>query len=490
MQLVLDDAGSAPGRRPTLLIFVLDWFHDEGFAEYLSVRHWRRLPSRVEVAVYRALQLCADLGCTATFYVPGNIASSFPHVIVRIREAGHELGLLGAEPGDLSEVLEEQQEQAWQRVLQARAVLENVAGMRVQLFAAPWPVRGQVWWRHRLAAGGFVHDASVVVVAAGRSMPSHTIIPSWCLDVEQPRLVGLPRKVLRRHYDRLLGELPGHLRGAIGLRQALGLAAPETLPGAGTSAEVSAVDAAASPGPLSRPGLPRLALVVPLKDERDGLPSLLRELMVVRQRFAEQVDWQWIFVDDGSADGGFEFLQGELGQQPGIVLLRHPHNRGIAAALQTGFQASDAEWLASIDADLSYDPLELLAMLPLLTGADVVTASPYHRRGGVKNIPAWRLLLSRGLSQLYRWLLRRDIATWTSCCRVYRASSVRGLSVMHPGFLGTAELLIRVLRRGGVVREHPCVLEARLFGISKMKVVRTIGGHLRLLWQVLRGHIH
>jgi len=40
---------------------------------------------------------------------------------------------------------------------------------------------------------------------------------------------------------------------------------------------------------------------------------------------------------------------------------------------------------------------------------------------------------------------------------------------------------VRVLRRGGRVAEHPCVLEARLFGVSKMKTLRTIGGHLRLL---------
>ena len=44
-------------------------------------------------------------------------------------------------------------------------------------------------------------------------------------------------------------------------------------------------------------------------------------------------------------------------------------------------------------------------------------------------------------------------------------------------------------RRGGRVAEHPCVLEARLFGVSKMKTLRTVRGHLGLLWQVVRGRI-
>jgi hypothetical protein len=34
--------------------------------------------------------------------------------------------------------------------------------------------------------------------------------------------------------------------------------------------------------------------------------------------------------------------------------------------------------------------------------------------------------------------------------------------------------------------EHPAVLEVRLLGHSKMKVFRTIGGHLRLLWRMAR----
>ena len=41
-----------------------------------------------------------------------------------------------------------------------------------------------------------------------------------------------------------------------------------------------------------------------------------------------------------------------------------------------------------------------------------------------------------------------------------------------------------MLRRGGRVVEHPCTLEARLLGFSKMRVLRVVLGHLRLLAQV------
>jgi hypothetical protein len=56
-----------------------------------------------------------------------------------------------------------------------------------------------------------------------------------------------------------------------------------------------------------------------------------------------------------------------------------------------------------------------------------------------------------------------------------------GLQVREGGFLGVAEMLGRLDLGGGRVVECPAVLEVRLLGRSKMKTLRTIGGHLRLL---------
>jgi dolichol-phosphate mannosyltransferase len=81
------------------------------------------------------------------------------------------------------------------------------------------------------------------------------------------------------------------------------------------------------------------------------------------------------------------------------------------------------------------------------------------------------------------------VHTWTACFRAYRRAAVADLPLVNPGFLGTAELLVRVLRRGGVVREHPCELRTRQFGQSKMRVMRTALGHLRLLANVALGRI-
>jgi dolichol-phosphate mannosyltransferase len=233
---------------------------------------------------------------------------------------------------------------------------------------------------------------------------------------------------------------------------------------------------------VPRGDAPRLCVVVPLKDEERGVPGLLVELRALADDLADVARVEYVLVDDGSGDRTWDLLQQGVGSLPRAKAVRHQHNLGVAAAIRTGVLATDSALVASIDGDLSYDPRELRPMLALLQqGADVVTASPYHPRGGVRNVPGWRLFLSRGLSLAYRALLGSPIRTWTACFRVYRRAAVAELPLANPRFLGTAEWLVRVLRRGGRVAEHPCVLEARLFGVSKMKTLRTIGGHLRLL---------
>ena len=145
------------------------------------------------------------------------------------------------------------------------------------------------------------------------------------------------------------------------------------------------------------------------------------------------------------------------------------------------------EVACSIDCDCSYDPNELKPMVQLLgDGVDLVTASPYHPLGSVRNVPQWRLALSGCACSLYRFATGRKLYTFTACMRVYRRSSVLSVKVKNPGFLGVAELLSRLALDGKRIAEHPATLEVRIFGQSKMKVARNILDHLGLLSELAR----
>jgi len=317
----------------------------------------------------------------------------------------------------------------------------------------------------------------------------------WELDPEQPRLNTGSLLTRVRHYrnlDKMEWVLEDYFRTfeINSIAQYLGLhndparsavapepAQPEPL------APIPLRLATAPPaGEPSRPARVPVTVVVPCFNEERSLVYLGNTLRNVAAALSQDYAVSFLFVDDGSRDGTWELLGRLFGSRPDCTLVAHDSNRGVAAAILTGLRAARTEVVCSIDCDCTYDPHGLAQMIPKLAdGVDLVTASPYHPKGEVRNVPAWRLTLSRGASFLYRRVSRQKLFTYTSCFRVYRRSAVAGLSLREGGFLGIAEILTRLDLQGAVIVEHPATLEVRLLGHSKMRVLYSVAGHLRLL---------
>ena len=220
-------------------------------------------------------------------------------------------------------------------------------------------------------------------------------------------------------------------------------------------------------------------------NEEDSADSLFEATQRLESSLTEY-SFRFIVVDDGSTDRSVEDLRFLFRNRTNFLLIEHGENRGIAAAIRTGILAADTEFIASMDFDCTYDPLQFANLLPALTeDVDLVTASPYHPQGKVLNVPAWRLFVSKCASSIYRLLMRPDLYTYTSCFRVYRASSIRPIELTQNGFVGVAELLWRLDRNGGTIKEVPAVLDVRKFGQSKMRVLQVTASHFRLLLKIL-----
>jgi dolichol-phosphate mannosyltransferase len=230
-----------------------------------------------------------------------------------------------------------------------------------------------------------------------------------------------------------------------------------------------------------------VSVVVPLFNERECADLLIASLARIESQLGDRYAIEFILVDDGSSDETVALLQVAIAHRHGYRLIEHEANRGIAAAIQTGIRAASHEIVVSMDCDGSYDPLLIAELIPKLTpGVDLVTASPYHVDGRVENVPLWRLRLSRLASQLYGLACRHKLSCYTSCFRVYRRSAVAEIELENERFVGVAELLWKVLDRGGQVAEHPAMLRSRVAGQSKMRVVRASLGHLWLIGRIVR----
>ena len=133
-------------------------------------------------------------------------------------------------------------------------------------------------------------------------------------------------------------------------------------------------------GPRSAP---ELSVVVPTFGERDNVPLLIEKL---RQVLAG-VHWEVLFVDDDSPDGTAAAARAIGATDARVRCIRRIGRRGLAGACIEGMLASQARFIAVMDADLQHDEWLLPEMLARLRqGADLAVASRYLEQGSAAGL--------------------------------------------------------------------------------------------------------
>lgn len=121
-----------------------------------------------------------------------------------------------------------------------------------------------------------------------------------------------------------------------------------------------------------------LSLVIPVFNEAQTLNLLLSRVREVLR----EVDWEIIFVNDGSTDGSLDLLHRTAISDHRVKVLSFSRNFGHQAAITAGLDFADGNAVVVMDADLQ-DPPELLPqMLDLMKqGYDVVSPQRIARQG-------------------------------------------------------------------------------------------------------------
>jgi glycosyltransferase involved in cell wall biosynthesis len=224
-----------------------------------------------------------------------------------------------------------------------------------------------------------------------------------------------------------------------------------------------------------------ISVVIPCYNEEESLPHLRPRLAALGQLLGERYELEFVFVDDGSTDGTRAVLAETPGWGlPGAVQLhRHEANAGLGAALQTGFRAARGELVVPFDCDGTLDPALLPPMLDAMDDqTDIVSGSDLHPDGACLGVPWHRLMLHKGVSEMYRWLFWSRLHSFSLILRVYRRRVFDRIDIQSRGFLSCTEILMKAVAEGFVVKEYPVILTVRIHGRSKIRIARTIRDHL------------
>lgn len=121
----------------------------------------------------------------------------------------------------------------------------------------------------------------------------------------------------------------------------------------------------------------KLSVIAPVFNEEGNLEKLHEELISTVESLG--IDYEILFVDDGSTDGSYEVLKTLAKSHPQTMVIKLKRNFGQTIAMQAGVDYSSGDIIVFIDADLQNDPKDIPRLLEKLAeGYDAV--SGWRRR--------------------------------------------------------------------------------------------------------------
>jgi len=124
---------------------------------------------------------------------------------------------------------------------------------------------------------------------------------------------------------------------------------------------------------MTKTSSPAVSVIVPLYNEEENVPILQSELRAA----LKELDYEIIFVDDGSADRTIEQIEAA----PNVRVIRFEKNAGQSAAIYAGLEAAGGATLVLIDGDLQNDPADIPKLIDEISrGADLVCGYRAQRR--------------------------------------------------------------------------------------------------------------
>jgi predicted glycoside hydrolase/deacetylase ChbG (UPF0249 family) len=219
-----------------------------------------------------------------------------------------------------------------------------------------------------------------------------------------------------------------------------------------------------------------VSLVLPLFNEAAYIKLAIPQAVLALQEF----DYEIIVVDDASTDDSPVLVQELIRDNERIKLLRHARNRGLGAAIRTGFDAAAKDIIIYADSDLPFDFSILRKLLPLIESADIVHGYRVGKRESFK-----RTLYSWIYNVLIKTVFRIPIRDISFALDIVRRPVAQKLELkFEAGFFAT-ELLTKASYLGCRIVQFPVPYAHRVFGVSRLSSFRNI---LKSLLELFRNY--
>ncbi len=181
-------------------------------------------------------------------------------------------------------------------------------------------------------------------------------------------------------------------------------------------------------------------IVMPAHNEERAISSVIDDL--------RSEGWSDIIVvDDGSRD-----RTAEIAGKKGAVVIRHPRNLGLGAALRTGLKEAlrrGGDCAVTFDSDGQHDPKAVKIIVNSIDGADLVIGSRKFI-----NIPLNKRVGNFGLNLITR-LMGGPLVDSQSGMRAFSRRALEAVEIRSNRYEVSSEIVIDGRRKGLMIKEVP-----------------------------------
>jgi len=211
---------------------------------------------------------------------------------------------------------------------------------------------------------------------------------------------------------------------------------------------------------------PKLTIVIPVYNERGTVMTVLEKVKAL------SVSKEIIVIDNLSTDGTRELL--ETVSDPEIRVVLQSKNLGKGTSVKLGFAMAKGEWVIIQDADLEYEPTDILRLLEhaektgevAVFGSRLLAGNPQ----GMLTFYIGRVVLNL----IFRLLFGAKTTDVATCYKLVRSDIAKRLRLRCSGFDLDFELASALRRLGYNIAEVPITYRPRT--IAEGKKIRPMDG--------------
>ncbi|BFI73313.1 dolichol monophosphate mannose synthase [Nanoarchaeota archaeon] len=206
-----------------------------------------------------------------------------------------------------------------------------------------------------------------------------------------------------------------------------------------------------------------LSIIIPTLNEKDNIKELIDRI----KNNLKDIDYEIIFVDDGSNDGTIEEINKYKNNN--IILIERGRKKGLGSAFLDGLKVSRGKYVVLMDSDLQHPPELLKTMYEKVKDYDIIIASRYVKGGKIEDWSLIRKIISKSAIFLSHLLLpeTKKIKDTMSGYFIIRKDLLNNFNITDPfEYKVLLDILVKI--KPEKILEIPYSFKERKKGKSKL----------------------